>query len=235
MSAYRCGPRPRWATLHTANTFRTQPRVLGDDWRRAAFDAVRIARDSIPHEHRVLGSIAPVEDCYQPDRSPGEAARDEHAAVAEALAEAGCDLLLCETFTHPVEARVAYEEALRTGLPVWLSLSAGPFGDLLTPEEIGALARSARLSGVQRVLVNCTAASMTKAYVDVLARLDVPFGVYANAGRTDEGLGWSTPGTQAAEAYVQVARTWVDAGAAVVGGCCGTGPSHIEALAAAFG
>lgn len=223
------------ATLHTANTFRTQPRALGDGWRHAAFEAVRIARESVPREHRVLGSIAPVEDCYRPDRSPGEAARAEHAALAAVLADAGCDLLLCETFAHPIEARVASEEALRTGLPVWLSLSAGPFGELLTPEDLGALARHAGQSGVERVLVNCTAASMMQPYVDVLANLGLPFGVYANAGRIDEGLGWSTASAPAADAYALLASRWVEAGASVVGGCCGTGPSHVEVLAAAFG
>ena len=223
------------ATLHTANTFRTQPRVLGDGWRRAALQAVRIARDSVPRGHRVLGSMAPVEDCYRPDRSPGEAARAEHAALASALADAGCDLLLCETFAHPVEARVACEEALQTGLPVWLSLSAGPFGELLTPAEVGALARSAGQIGVERVLVNCTSASMIQPYVAGLAGLGLPFGVYANAGRVDEGLGWGTVGPQGPRAYAALARRWVEAGASVVGGCCGTGPLHVRALADAFG
>ena len=223
------------ATLQTANTFRTQRRALGDGWRRAALEAVRIARESVPPGHRVLGSIAPVEDCYRPDRSPGEGARAEHAALAAALSDAGCDVLLCETFAHPVEARVASEEALRTGLPVWLSLTAGPFGELLTPEELGKLARSAGQSGVERILVNCTSASMMQPYIEVLASLGLPFGVYANAGRMGEGVGWSTPGTQAAEAYVRLASQWVQAGASVVGGCCGTGPCHVEALAAAFG
>jgi len=223
------------ATVHTANTFRTQPRALGPGWKKAAEAAVRIARGAVPAEHRVLGSMAPVEDCYRPDLSPGEGARQEHAAVAEALAGAGCDVLLCETFAHPIEARVASEEAMRTGLPVWLSLTGGPFGALLRPAELAAIAAAAAATGVERVLVNCVSASMTQGYLEALAGLDVALGVYANAGREDEGLGWSASDTKAASAYADVAVGWVDAGATLVGGCCGTGPLHIEALARRFG
>jgi len=124
------------ATLHTANTFRTQPRAFGDDWLARLRDAVRIARDAVGPGGTVLGSMAPVEDCYRPELSPGRGARPEHRQVATALAVAGCDILLCETFANGEEALVAAEEAIRTGLPVWLSLTAGPFGELLSAAEL---------------------------------------------------------------------------------------------------
>lgn len=222
------------ATLHTANTFRTQPRAAGGAWRGLLRDAVTIAKDAVPPAHRVLGSMAPVEDCYRPELSPGTAARAEHDVIARALKEAGCDRLLCETFAHPEEARAAVEAALATGLPTWLSLTAGPFGDLLSPSELVDIARDCVSAGVERVLVNCIAATDTLAYVDAVASLDVPIGVYANAGREDDALGWGATGPRAAEAYADLAERWADAGATVIGGCCGTGPLHIRALAERF-
>lgn len=223
------------AMLHTANTFRTQPRVLGDRWREALGAAVRIARDAVPSGCRVLGSMAPVEDCYRPDLSPGESARADHREVASALAGAGCVALLCETFADETEALVAAEEAVATGLPAWLSLTAGPFGDLVSSEEVGRIARRAAQTGIERVLVNCVAASLAQPYVDAIASAGLPFGVYANAGGKDEGLGWEASGRRAADAYAALAQVWVDAGATVIGGCCGTTPLHIEALAERFG
>jgi S-methylmethionine-dependent homocysteine/selenocysteine methylase len=223
------------ATLHTANTFRTQPRAFGEGWLVALDSAVRIAREAAGPGNVLLGSLAPVMDCYRPDLSPGEAARHEHRSVATALARSGVDVLLCETFTHGPEALVAVEEAMATGLPVWLSLSAGPFAELLTPAELVEIGRDAASIGVSRVLVNCVAASETVAYVDAIATLAVPTGVYANAGREDEGLGWGATGPKAAEAYANFAGRWIDSGASVIGGCCGTGPSHIRALAQRFG
>ena len=124
---------------------------------------------------------------------------------------------------------------MRTGLPVWLSLTAGPFGDLLSPGELVTIARRVASSGVERLFVNCIAATKMQAYVDVIASLGIPFGVYANAGAEREGLGWGATDASAAKAYAELARGWVHAGATVIGGCCGTGPPHIEALAQRFG
>ena len=223
------------ATLHTANTFRTQPRALGEGWVAELRVAVRIARDAVSPECAVLGSMAPIEDCYRPDLSPGAAARRQHREVASALANAGCDVLLCETFANGQEAIVAAEEALATGLPVWLSLTAGPFGDLLSPTELARIGTDAASIGVERLLVNCIAATQIGRYVDTLGALGVPFGVYANAGRKDEGLGWGATSPRAAAAYADLAERWRDAGASVIGGCCGTGPLHIQALAERLG
>lgn len=223
------------ATLHTANTFRTQPRAFGDGWKNAVRSAVAIARQAIPARCKLLGSMAPVEDCYRPERSPGAGARSEHAQIAGTLADAGCDVLLCETFAHGTEALTAVQEALATGLPVWLSLTAGPFGDLLTPIELAEIAREAASCGIGRLLVNCIAATQIQPYVDAVASIGLPIGVYANAGGRHEGLGWGpTDPRRAAQAYADLAEAWVASGASVVGGCCGTGPAHIEALAERF-
>jgi S-methylmethionine-dependent homocysteine/selenocysteine methylase len=218
------------ATVHTANTFRTKRRQIGDRWGELARRAVALARASVPAGHRVAGSIAPLEDCYRPDRSPADP-RLEHQELAQTLAEAGVDLLLCETFPHVGEALVAVEEAVRTGLPTWIAFTAGPAATLLTPAEVEAGAREAVRRGASAVLVNCTPATETRRYVERLAGLGVPFGAYANAGSTSDGIGWEGVGPEGAEAYAQLAETWADAGATLLGSCCGTGPAHIQALA----
>ncbi|UJR86611.1 homocysteine S-methyltransferase family protein [Sandaracinus amylolyticus] len=221
------------ATIHTAATFRTTPRASGPGWERLARRAVEITRASIDPGHRVAGSIAPLEDCYRPDLSPSDP-RAEHRALARALAGAGADLLLCETFPHVGEALIAVEEAVATGLPTWLALTAGPSADLLTPAQIAEGAREAVRRGAQAVLVDCVPADRTLEYVDAIARLalGVPFGAYANAGREEDGIGWSSNDRAAAQRYLAHARRWLDAGATIVGGCCGTSVVHIAALAA---
>lgn len=222
------------ARLHTANTFRTQSRVLGEGWELALRSAVQIARDAIPAGSSVLGSMAPLEDCYRPDLSPGIKSRSEHRAHARALAEAGCDLLICETFSNRDEALVAAEETAATGVPSWLSLTAGPFAELMSPDELGRIAGDAASTGIERLLVNCVAATKMQPYVEALALAGLPIGVYANAGREEEGLGWGATSRAAAEAYAELAQGWVDAGATVLGGCCGTGPLHVAVLAERF-
>ncbi|WP_437876985.1 homocysteine S-methyltransferase family protein [Sorangium sp. So ce513] len=223
------------ATVHTANTFRARRRQAGAAWAELAARAVALAREAAREagpRHRVAGSIAPIEDCYRPDLSPADA-REEHRELARVLASAGVDVLLCETFPHVGEALVALEEAVATGVEAWVSFTAGPEADLLSPEDVEVAAREAVARGARAVLVNCTPAARTLPYVERLAGCGVPFGAYANAGAESEGLGWrAAPGGAAAARYADLARGWIEAGATIVGGCCGTGPEHIAALRA---
>jgi S-methylmethionine-dependent homocysteine/selenocysteine methylase len=224
--------------VHTANTFRTKQRQAGAEWERLTRLAVSLARESVPATHLVAGSLAPLEDCYRPDLSPRDP-RPEHRAMARALAAAGVDVILCETFPHVGEGLVALEEAVATGLPAWLAFTAGPGGELLTASEVEAGAREAVRRGAAAVLVNCTAARLTLRYVESLAKAagaaagEAVFGAYANAGGPVDGWGASDESTVAR--YVECARTWAACGATLVGSCCGTGPAHIAGLAQAFG
>lgn len=210
------------AKVHRTNTFRAQPRIYGPRFRSLVVTAVRSAKRS---GGRVAGSIAPIEDCYRPDLSPAESvAHACHLAMAKALTDAGCDLLVCETFPHAGEARIAVEEAVSTKTETWVSLTAGPDASLMTPDEMATAARGCVEAGAHAVLVACTAAEKTLPYVERLADLGVPFGAYANAGIPAETM---TP-----ERYVELARTWIAAGATIIGACCGTGPAYIRALSA---
>lgn len=216
------------ATVHTANTFRTRRRTFPDRWERLARAAVGLAREAVPPGHRVAGSIAPLEDCYEPHRSP-PGPGPEHRELAYVLADAGVDLLLCETFPHVGEGLAAVEAAAATGVETWVAFTAGPNADLLTPAELAQAGRAAVDRGARAVLVNCVPASRTLEFLRPLAALGVPFGAYANAGTPDEGMGW-TPAPEAASRYAEHAHEWVGLGATLVGSCCGTGPEHIAGL-----
>ena len=186
---------------------------------------MQIARKCVPSGQRVTGSLSPLEDCYRPDLSPGSSSRAEHRELAVVLADQGVDLLLCETFPSAVEAVVAVEEAVRTGVETWVALTAGPDGALAAPEEIHVAGAACVAAGARAVLINCTAAARTLPYVLRLADLGVPFGAYANAGGPDDGIGWDADARAGARAYAAFARSWLEAGASLIGGCCGTGPT----------
>jgi S-methylmethionine-dependent homocysteine/selenocysteine methylase len=213
------------ATVHTANTFRTKRRSVGPRWEELARRAVRIARDVVG-DLRVAGSIAPLEDCYRPDLSPGRASRGEHRELARVLADEGVDVLLCETFADATEAVVAVEEAARTGVETWAALLP------TTAASLRNTARACVAAGARVVLVNCVAAKDTRPFLAELADLGVPFGAYANAGDEADGIGWGADVEAGAKAYEALAKQWLEAGASVVGGCCGTGPAHIARVAA---
>lgn len=217
------------AEAHTANTFRTTPRGIGASWRAAMRLAVEICRETVGPDRLVLGSVAPLEDCWHPERSPASARR-EHQEIADALADCGVDILLCETFAHTGEAMIAVECAVQTGIPVWMSFTSGPFDDLSSPAVVSEAARGAVLRGASAVLVNCTPAVRLEPYVRGCLGLGVPVGARGNAGAIADGVGYGDP--LGPERYLALARGWRSLGASLIGGCCGIGPEHICALAA---
>jgi S-methylmethionine-dependent homocysteine/selenocysteine methylase len=138
---------------------------------------------------------------------------------------------LCETFPVAEEAWVAVEEARATGLVTWLALTAGPGADLMTPRAMRRAAEGAVERGAACVLVNCVPASATEPFLAALEGLPVALGAYANAGAPDERIGWRSASEPGAATYLAYAERWWARGAQVIGGCCGTGPAHVRALA----
>ncbi len=228
------------AEIVTANTFRTNPRTLAragrfGRGRELTRRAVELARASgAPF---VAGSIAPVEDCYRSDLVPVDAQlRAEHAEMAAALAEAGADLLLVETMNTVREAAIATEAAHAVGLPVLAGFVCGVDARLLDGADPAEAARAVEAAGACAVLVNCTPMA---AIARVLERLrtgtGLPLGAYANVGVEDPAVGWTLTDDVEPGPYARAAREWVRLGARVLGGCCGTQPAHIRALADRFG
>lgn len=221
------------ADILTTNTFRTAEATLGEEWQRYTLRAVELARLAAKDRCRVAGSIAPLADCYRPDLSPVVARPDEtyrgHLQMAQLLAE-GVDLLLCETFPSVDEAVLAARAALTTGKETWVALTAGPAEPLLGAREMGEAAERLKDEGVGALLVSCSPAADCERYVEALARAGVPTGVYANAGVADDDSGFRSDPQSSPERYSRLAKTWQNAGAVIIGGCCGTRPGHIKAL-----
>jgi S-methylmethionine-dependent homocysteine/selenocysteine methylase len=185
---------------------------------------------------RVAGSLAPLEDCYRPDLVPDDLTLvREHREMAEALAAAGCDLILVETMNAVRELVAATRAALATGLPVVASMVTDGAGRLLSGESVEEAA-GALLSLAPRpdaIGVNCVPARVIGSD---LARLraaapGIPLSVYANTGRAlDEAAGLYTDPVSP-EAYARLAAGWLaGGGVALLGSCCGTTAAHTAAL-----
>jgi S-methylmethionine-dependent homocysteine/selenocysteine methylase len=233
------------ARVLTACTFRTQARSLAaaglpEPAARASElceRAVALAREAIHGAtDRVLvaGSAPPLEDCYRPDLVPTDAdALREHREHARNLARAGVDLIAVETMNTAREARAAAEAAAETGLPFWVSFTCGPDAELLSGEPLARAVDAVREARPLAVGVNCLPPDLVPACLPVLSACGLPFLVYANLGAPDPRGGRTHACSP--EAYAEHARGWLRAGARAIGGCCGTGPEHVRALARAFG
>ena len=244
------------ADIITTNTFRTHRRTLaragiGPRTRELTTLAVQLAREAIersnsPRSIFIAGSMSPLEDCYSPALvPPDDQLRAEHAEMARDLAEAGCDLLLVETMNTIREAVVATEAAVSTGLPVCVSFGVGPGGrppdqiaasidaevTLLSSESIAAAVKAVRPLGPVVILINCVPLAVIDRAFDQLRAAEAGrLGLYANVGHADDQIGWALTDDVGPEAYALHAQQWLQRGATIVGGCCGTIPDHIAAI-----
>jgi homocysteine S-methyltransferase len=164
-----------------------------------------------------------------------------HAGRLEVLADpgTGADLLAVETIPSIVEAE-ALVRALdeHPEVPAWMSFTCADEGHLHdgTPIE-DAVAVALEAPSVVAVGVNCTAPQHVASLVgrvraaapDRLAVLAYPNLGAAYDARTKT---WGPSDPAAFGAWVP---RWTAAGASLLGGCCGTGPADIEAIAAALG
>jgi S-methylmethionine-dependent homocysteine/selenocysteine methylase len=219
---------------------------LGLEHRAAELTAEAVAlaqkaRTKSGREVAIAGSVSPLNHCYRPDLVPADTElRSEHAESTAQLAEAGVDLILLETMNTIREARIACEAARDSGLPVWLSFVVGADGRLLSGEALADAVRAVEPLGPEVVLVNCgPPKDITGALTELCRHRKRPVGAYAHIGKYNPPS-WKAgfyPRFSETESwpparYAAVVGQWLESGAQVVGGCCGTTPDHIRALRA---
>jgi 5-methyltetrahydrofolate--homocysteine methyltransferase len=221
------------------NTFQLHPAALArhgleQHLEHIARRALALARQAAAGAW-VLGDVGPMS---APGGKGDFGDRESLARVVTALH--GCDGLLFETCSTP-EALAAVEFVLHRvpeaeGVPLLLSLTyhRNSSGELVTfsghPPQ--TYARHAARHGVAALGVNCGKDVTPADVVEVLRRYrehtDLPLFARPNAGTPDaEGRYPLTPEDLAAAAGAMIA-----AGASMLGGCCGTTPAHVAALAA---
>ncbi len=236
------------ADIIAANTWRTTARTFhraGYPDRSADLTAKAIAiameaRGSRPGRPvLVAGSMGPLEDCYRPALVPPDIElRVEHAEHAGRLAAAGVDIIMLETFGMIREARIACQAALATGKEVILSFLCRADGCLYSGEPLAdAIAATADLP-VAGLSINCAPARSLTRLVDDLrtcvarTRHDglTCLMAYGNVGREGGENDDVFVTTVSPVEYGVLALSWLDHGARIIGGCCGTTPDHIAAV-----
>jgi homocysteine S-methyltransferase len=176
---------------------------------------------------------------YRGDYEPGEIAlRDLHGPRMETLLEAGADLLAIETIPTVREADVVVRLVDELGATAWLSVQCRDDASTAAGEPVTAVAALARdVAGLVAIGVNCTAPRHVPALLRTLgAATDLPRIAYPNGGDRWDGQArrWVADG-EAGAFDATVVASWASLGAGWLGGCCGTGPADIAALAAAIG
>jgi len=202
------------------------------------------AREASGRSVLIAGSLPPLAGSYRPDLVGNiEDIQPLYLEQAELLAPY-VDLILCETMSSAAEGRAAATAACQTGMPVWVSwtLHDDGSGKLRSGETISEAVEMLSDLAVFGFLANCCRPeSITKA-MPLLAEAGATyFGGYANTfllipedweldglKETDGSLDLRTDLDP--ESYARHVVQWLQDGATVVGGCCGTRPAHIAKL-----
>lgn len=198
----------------------------------------RLSRHAAAGQARVYASIGPSGKML----AVGDVSERELAEAfdeqAQALAEGGADGLVLETFTDLDELGIALRAAKKTGLPVvaCMVFDSGASKDRtamgVTPEKA---AKALTEAGADVIGANCGRG--VQGYVPICRRLraatDRPLWLKPNAGLpklVDGQIEYDITPAQFTAGIVEL----IEAGASMVGGCCGTNPSFIEAITKAI-
>ena len=220
-----------------ANRFRLSAHGLADNVAEINSRGVEIAREAAGGKAWVAGAIGPLGVRIEPfGPIAREEAREVFTEQAKALAAAGVDLFILETFGHLPEM----EEAIRAvrsvaDLPIVAQVAVGKRGVTREGVDPGQAAVTMAEAGADVVGVNCSEAlSVLDALEGMRESVSLPLSAQPNAGQphTVEGrnIYLATP-----DYLVAWGRRAIRGGARLLGGCCGTTPGHIRALRQAVG
>ncbi len=152
------------------------------------------------------------------------------------------DLIVVEMLVRTLDTRASVKAAVETGLPVWVGYSVVSEDEKLYlglhrkhgAEGIREAVDAVESMGVSAMFIMHTSPEDTGPGLQELKECtSLPIGAYAHS------MGFETEeknpdeilfGPYTPEGYLEYARKWVEMGAVVIGGCCGTTPEHIRAL-----
>ena len=201
----------------------------------AAAQNARAEADAVDRPVYVGGSIGPTGEIMEPVGALSHAeAVESFAEQALALKEGGADVLWIETMSSEEELRAAVEGASRAGLPIVTTMSFDTNGRTMmgiTPKSFGAITAALPTQPVA-IGANCGvgASELVATVLGISeARPDAAVVAKGNCG-IPQYVDGHIHYTGTPELMADYARIAFDAGAKIIGGCCGTSPEHLASM-----
>ena len=222
-----------------ANRFKLAPLGLADEVQRLNSRGVKIAREareSAAREVLIAGSIGPLGLGVQSRHPAPDEIQDVFHEQALALEERGVDFYILETFSYIEEILLAVD-AIRSfsGLPIVAQLTYSEegttYGDLRPADAAAQL----KAKNVQVIGANCTLGPqpLLKILRELTEVDDLRVSGMPNAGLPKREGDRIVYPKSSPEYFALFAREAAALGVRILGGCCGTTPAHIRAMAEA--
>jgi methionine synthase I (cobalamin-dependent)/5,10-methylenetetrahydrofolate reductase len=219
-----------------ANRVKLTAHEWSDSLEKINREGVRIAREAASGELVfVAGSIGPLGALVKPYGSLTLVqVREIFEEQARALLEGGVDLILLETFGSLLEAAEAVRSVrgLSASIPIVAEMTFLSDGRTAFGEDASHALSTLALAGADAVGMNCTLGPQEThdVFVRLPASIPVPLSVMPNAGYPTVVHGRNVY-LSSPDYLRDYARAYAEAGAAIIGACCGTTPEHIRAMA----
>ena len=221
----------------SANRFKLSKHGLQGDVAEINRAGVELARRVVSASYKdvlIAGDVGPLGVRIAPyGRVKLGEAREAFAEQIHALAEAGADLIVIETMSDLYEIQEAIKAAKEScSLPVVASVTYTRDGRTLLGDGPAKVARGLVEAGADVIGVNCSGGPSQLLRILKQMRGAVPngkFWVKPNAGWPEQ-VGGRIMYPADAEYFGDYALSFREAGANIVGGCCGTTPQHIAAM-----
>ncbi len=236
------------ANIITTNAYALVPFHIGEQrFHEHAYDlahlAARIAKQCALNTAQVAGCIPPAFGSYKPENFIKEDAHRILTPLVQAQSPF-VDFWLVETISSILEAETVINIIREhSDKPLWLSFTLNNRDDFSKPPTLrsGELLNEIYplLKNIDAILFNCSQPEEMKDAISTIRALDenIDIGAYANSfsevkrtHNANEGLS-DTRNDITPQKYLDFAKSWVHAGATIIGGCCGIGPEHIKAIA----
>ncbi|WP_336772590.1 bifunctional homocysteine S-methyltransferase/methylenetetrahydrofolate reductase [Paenibacillus sp. MMO-58] len=232
---YEAGARVIETNTFSANLVKLSKYGLEPDMEAINRAGVRIAKSAAGEDAYVVGAVGSIRAGKLKDVRTSEVGHAFERQLDALLAE-GVDGILFETFYDFDEMRLALELARKhTQLPVICQFAVENVGR--TQDGTGLLDAFALLKdeGADVVGFNCRSGpnGIMRAVESIGGPVELPLSIFPNAGIPDyvDGKYKYSAGP---EYFAETALQFADRGARIIGGCCGTTPEHIAAMAKAL-
>jgi methionine synthase / methylenetetrahydrofolate reductase(NADPH) len=222
-----------------ANRSKLAPLGLADQVTALNHRGVKIAREAreaAAREVLIAGSIGPLGIGSEMSEIPRDEMMDIYREQALALEERGVDLFILETFSN-IDVLLAAVDSIRSfsSLPIVAQLTFSEEGTTLGGTRASDAAARLAQTNVQVIGANCTLGPQSLLPIlEGLAGAGRPLSAMPNAGFPMRVGDRTVYPRSSPEYFALFAREAAALGARIVGGCCGTSPEHIRALAEAM-
>ena len=228
----------------TTNTFRTTPRAFqktGLSIKNAglqskkSFDlAIHSAKKASKFQKyiNILGSIAPLEDCYLPTLFPGKKiAIKEFEEIGEWIFNAKLSGFLLETMNSIIETEACLKAISKFNLPIWVSFNLLNSTKIRSGETLEDAINILKNYSVNCLLLNCNSLERSYNALKLLTKYwHSDWGIYPNLGIGEPAPDGIISSYSTDEKFLNIIQKSIKLGATIVGGCCGVSPKHISLI-----